>query len=131
RARTAPTRPRSVVASAPHHGRRALFQVFRMGRIKSLLVDRRPARELWEALQQARLEVHDAPLRTPPAGLPSRAAPEAGRGCAGGCPSINLLTVSFSVATLKQQISHKILCENSVLRSKRKLIPKKTGRNDY
>ncbi|MFO6367339.1 hypothetical protein [Pseudomonas aeruginosa] len=67
RAMIAQARQLTVIADSSKLGRRALFQVFPLSRINRLVVDRKPTGELWEALQQARVEVHEAPLRTPQA----------------------------------------------------------------
>lgn len=61
RAMIAQARQLTVIADSSKLGRRALFQVFPLSRINRLVVDRKPTGELWEALQQARVEVHEAP----------------------------------------------------------------------
>ncbi len=68
RAMIAQARQLTVIADSSKLGRRALFQVFPLSRINRLVVDRKPTGELWEALQQARVEVHEAPPAHP-AGL--------------------------------------------------------------
>ena len=73
RAMIAQARQLTVIADSSKLGRRALFQVFPLSRINRLVVDRKPTGELWEALQQARVEVHEAPAH--PAGLTPRGQP--------------------------------------------------------
>lgn len=63
RAMISRTRYLTVIADSSKMGRRALFQVFPLERIDRLIVDKRPGGELGHALDQAHVEVHEAPLR--------------------------------------------------------------------
>lgn len=62
RAMIARTRYLTVIADSSKLGRRALFEVFSLARIDRLIIDRKPMGALAEALAEAQVEVHEAPL---------------------------------------------------------------------
>jgi DeoR family glycerol-3-phosphate regulon repressor len=62
RAMIARARYLTVIADSSKLGRSALFQVFPLERIDRLIIDRKPVGELGNALAQANVEVHEAPV---------------------------------------------------------------------
>ncbi|NWA28169.1 DeoR/GlpR transcriptional regulator [Pseudomonas gingeri] len=62
RAMIARTRYLTVIADSSKLGKRALFQVFPLERIDRLVIDRKPMGELAQALENAHVEVHEAPM---------------------------------------------------------------------
>jgi len=62
RAMIARTRYLTVIVDSSKLGKRALFQVFPLDRIDRLVIDRKPMGDLAQALADAHVEVHEAPM---------------------------------------------------------------------